>query len=209
MPNFLTTGDVLEIKEYITDAEQVAVNTFHYRVTALVGSIDDGQVGDAWNTGPGAAYPALLYDGATVIGVSVRILDHVPKLAANLIPNPTAGTGGTVGCPRQSCPLLKYKTGDGGSRGRGRTYLPFMPSAGLATLGECSPAYIISMAVLLSALEAFNSVAGVGPSVATIRQVIYHRDTHTATDVDEWAITPKIATQKRRGSFGRPNISPF
>lgn len=209
MPNLIEAGEILEMKVYCSDSEQASVNTFHYEALIITGNITDQQVSDAFDSSVAVLWPNILANTAQKDGCSCRILNQVPAVAAVLTGNAIVGTGGAVGAPRQGAPLLKFKTGEGGSRGRGRTYLPFMPAAGLAGNGNVSTTFEGEMGDILAALQGFGPITGSGPASLTVRQVIYHRASRTSTAIDDWSLSTKIATQKRRGSFGKANVSPF
>lgn len=203
----LTVGDLLKCQVWTADLEQAAVNTVYYRVLTITGTPDTDDVAVDFNTAMKAVYPVLLSDTAGYLGVQVTDITALPLQSPSNFSDPVVGTGGTIGAPRQSAPLLRFVTGFAGPKGRGRLYIPFMPAAGLATAGFASTAYLADMVLMMNALSGFTSFS-VGGNSGTLEQVLFHRITKTGTKIITWSTTNKIATQKRRGSFGRANVSP-
>lgn len=118
--------------------------------------------------------------------------------------------GGLAGdvLPTQTAGLITKRTAVPGRRGRGRAYIPFPTESyndanGLPTNAYMTPAgalaFSISQSVLVGTLIDGNY----------LDPVILHRDTGGTSDILATLARQKWATQRRRGSYGRPNVSPF
>jgi hypothetical protein len=55
----------------------------------------------------------------------------------------------------------------------------------------------------------FSAVIGTAPNTATIQWCLYHRASGTTTDITAITTQSKLATQRRRGDYGRHNALPF
>jgi hypothetical protein len=123
-----------------------------------------------------------------------------------------AGTGGTDALPRQVAGLTAWKTALAGRAFRGRTFWPF-PSAAFDT-GDGVPTAAAVTAYTNLAVEALNFVTvGDVTNRSIIALVIRNKPVRgvpwTSTPVTVGTTFNKWATQRRRGTFGRANVSPI
>jgi hypothetical protein len=215
----LLTGDLLKVSVYCTNNEQASVNTFWYSVIG-VGSPDasDKDMATLLDTGfLNTAMPPILNNLTRYNGVEVQIYRPAGGLyvifnAAISIVGAGNGTGGSVALPRQTAGLTDWRTTFAGRAYRGRTYWPF-PSVS-HDIGDGTPtaAYIALLTTLTNGFLNFTNVTGTG--TATVALIMRHRKNKAGTIPIPSLITTgtslnKWATQRRRGSFGRPNVSPI
>lgn len=127
----------------------------------------------------------------------------------------TPGTGIGDPLPTQSCGLVSYQYNLSGKQGRGRNYLPFPTEDDNAADGLPTAGYMTDADTFASAWNPVSLVvtgSGVGPPTATITGCLYNPygaiPVKIPTVVSR-TIRKKWATQRRRGSEGRPNNSPF
>jgi hypothetical protein len=210
MTQALAVNDIVKIQLWSHDAEQAAVNTFHFKVTAvggLIASLED-MIKDIDDTVE-ALYKAILNQQATYDGILGQIV-FPPPLMVHVVrtTNAGAGTGGAQGAARQVAGLLRWGTPLAGPGGRGRNYLPFTSNADSDGIGVPTAGYGANATAFAVALSSFTTVSE-GGRTATVAFGLKKRNSSTFTAITSGNFEQKWATQKKRGSFGRPNSSPF
>lgn len=211
MSNLLNTGNIVQARIWCSDAEQASVNTVYYLCGFRSGfGPNDQDMADQLSTIVGPLIKPILYNGATYDGLTCQVINVTPMgLAAQSIQQTGAGTGGAIGMSRQTAAVCSWRTALAGPRYRGRMYLPFPSTSGDAGLGVPSGAYTTAAAALCNALFTFGTTTGGGFAIA-LTQVVYSRIPPTAaTPIDNFLGLNKWGTIKKRGSFGKPNSSPF
>jgi hypothetical protein len=212
----LAVNDIVKVSLWCSNAEQASVNRFFFQVTATAGSVpSDTTMSNELDTGFfSTAVPPILNNLSRYNGVEVQIRRGAVLFAsANATAGAAAGTGGTVALPRQVAGITHWSTIFAGQQFRGRSYWPF-PSL-TADVGDGTPtnAYIALISTISAGLLNFTTV-GTGGNTATVQMVMVHGPNKagitpppsllvSATEEGKWA------TQRRRGSFGRPNVSPI
>lgn len=207
----LGLGDVIELKLFCTLKDQLSVNVLHYRVSATAGAIaiTDALAAAALDTKFAVRMKDLITSDAAYAGLTVQ---RIRPLAAPPVQNITgagAGNGGAPSLPRQVAGLIKKGTTLAGRKERGRIYLPFpgepqsdgnppVPTAG----------YQAALQTFADHMDDLVSVASGADSI-TLQPVLYHRATHTTSDVVFTVTRARWATQRRRGDFGQANKNPF
>lgn len=212
MATLLFSGCIMQLRAWCTDGEQASVNTWYFQ---QVGSMTPGPTDqDFVNTMDtelaslfkGIMSPNSIYQGCQAYFANLRPLPSA--VLSSLFPGP--GTHGTIGLPRQTCGITEWGTGFAGGRGRGRTYWPFPGVSDDIGAGVPGAAYLVDIANLAAVLQVGISVTGGGGNVGL--QLVLRSKALPAT-VYQPIIThrepAKWATQRRRGSFGRANVSPF
>ena len=209
MVQALAAGQVVKAQLWTTDGEQAAVSTWHYHVEAVVPVAPDLQdFLTSWLAAVATAYKALLCASAHLDGGQAQIVFPLPLM--NALTSPNGAGNGVVAEPalaRQTAGLLNYKTAFAGPGGRGRTYIPFPGAPDTIGNGRPSDDYVTRLNTLALALGSFVTVTGaagtatvqVGLKGATAGDFRPFTSSHGS---DKWA------TQKRRGSYGRPNVTP-
>jgi len=153
-------------------------------------------------------------------GVQAQIISPVPPFQALFveafsITGATNGTGGAFVQATQVCGLISYQTDKARQSQRGRCYVAF-PSQQLDSGGGSPDAtYITRLGTLASDMIAGLSVSAGGRTATLVRVLLHGKDKNGNQIVP--FITPITgskqselwATQKRRGNFGRTNVSPI
>ncbi len=201
-------GDVVEVKVYCEDLEQTSVTTTHWRVDAVNGfGVDMQTLANDFNTAFGAEVPPGMANDVTMSGTGVRIL--APVLSIEIESNNASfpGSGLGVSLPRQTSGLLSVYADIPGPKGRGRMYIPF-PAATFNTTSGIPTAAWVTHLDSIGTLVTTPFVSGGGVDNIHLRPVLWHRSTRTSDDLSRFVSRQKWATQKRRGSYGKPNSPP-
>lgn len=200
-------------------AEQAAVNTVYYNVIANTGVlVQDTDMARVIEAMVAPQYKAIQSTDVSFRGVQTYLTNPPAGGAApsTVFSNALAGPGSLTppDCPRQVSGLISWTTNLLGKRYRGRFYMPFPSTSLVATDGLPTAAYQTSLVNLGHAflnLVTINNVGSTGS--ATVALYLHHRagksPTPLATPITGIVVPPKFATQKRRGSYGRPNNSPI
>jgi hypothetical protein len=206
----LAIGDLLRVTHAAFLGNQMGQINICYRVSSVAGaSVTDNQAATQIDNTVAASMKPLLATNASYYGTRLQRFSPGPSpLPAVASANVGVGTSPGTALPNQASGLIKAQTALAGPRYRGRVYVPFpylsstdtvlnVPTAGykilLSTLGgDIYTPYVISA----------------GLNSATLVPCIYHRATHTTTDIIASTPGNKWATQKRRGNYGRPNSYP-
>jgi hypothetical protein len=157
-------------------------------------------------------YKAIINNNAQYRGSSVaRVNGSVPfELDVSSVANVGVGTGGAVAMAKQTAGLVKILTAFRGKRNRGRQYLPFPSTTHDAGNGTPSAAYLVSVANLQAALTALVNIVTFGGRTAQLIPVIWApRAPGTVQPITSSFASGRWATQRRRGDFGRVNVSPI
>lgn len=210
MTQALAVNDIVKIQLWSHDAEQAAVNTFHYKVTAVGGTIAtlEDMIANI-DAAVATLYKGILNQQATYDGILGQIVFPPPLMVHAVdVSSAGAGAGGAQGAARQVAGLIRWGTPLAGPGGRGRNYLPFTAADDSDGIGKPSAAYQASAASFAVAISSFTAVSA-GGRTATVAFGLKKRNAGIINLVTSGNVEPKWATQKRRGSFGRPNSSPF
>lgn len=207
MSTILSIGDICEVRAWVVNAEQAAVNSYFFEITAASSSSDTDQaLSDAIDTIIAPKYKSALGSDSDYRGTQLYIVTRRP-MPAYVSTTASAGFGTASGLTmgRQTSGLIAWRTAFAGPGFRGRTYFPF-PTTGEDASGAIpSNGYLTILNGLSTALTGGNSFGVAG----TAKLSIFHRTTRTPTTVTSGAPIAKWATQKRRGSYGRANVSPI
>lgn len=203
-------SQVVEYRVFCSLNEQTSINVRHLRVDTVSGTgATPQQLADALSNGIGTVLKPLLSSGATFRGAGVRVIWPLPVTVETLsnAGNGLGAAGGTAQA-RQTCGLISLRTPLAGRANRGRFYVPF-PGGNDNAIGAIpSTTYQTNLAVLMGYLVA-TVTAGTVPNTNNFVPIIWHRQAKFSTDITSGTINNKWATQRRRGSYGRPNSSPI
>lgn len=213
MATALAVGDVVQFQVWCTDAEQASVNSMHYEVIATGPTpATDLDAATEFDSLIETNYKQLIVNSATYNGVLARIKNRLPLPAPVTVnANAGAGTAGATGLPRQAAGLLSFHTSLAGARGRGRIYLPFPSTADNQGGGGVTAGYVTKLDALWSAIEG-TVLVNSGGRTASLLFVVYHQKgtgSPATFPITSHVSSHGWATQKKRGSFGRANASPF
>jgi hypothetical protein len=203
-------NDLFEARIVCVYDNQISVNVRHYRCTAKAGTgVTDQTLATQLDATFQAAYKALLSSSARYRGVGVRKVEPLPLgLEVYSTVNDGIGTQALGMNPTQTCGVMTLRSALGGRSRRGRVYIPFSSFADTGADGRPAAGYQVRMGTL-AALFFFVQALGTGGNTNTFTPVIwskkfnYSNQIITATSVKKWG------TQRRRGDYGRTNVTPF
>lgn len=214
MSTFVLANNVISFRTWAVDNEQAAVCTVNWLCSGIAGTGGTlTQAAVAFDAAIAAAWKGVMNSGAEYRGVQAYL--NVIPLPAFATGNANAGAGTLTGnaMARQATGLLRWTTLNAGPAFRGRLYLPF-PSVGIDDPGGVpANTYIAAGNVVGADMLGFTTF-GSGGNTSTGYCVLLHRKNKAGvvpapTQIVLGACQPKWATQKRRGSYGRPNSSPI
>jgi hypothetical protein len=202
----MPVGDILQVTFVCRFSEQIGLNVRHFRIATVVGvEQTHAQIAEDFRVRVRLSLIQILSNQATFEGVIVSKIFPLPKSIP--VATVAAGEAGLVTgdpLPRQVAGLIRARSMFAGRSERGRAYIPFpaetdsgsaaTPTLGYATnLGQIAPVYF--------------GPAGIGanPPLTTLTPIIWHRETNTFSVITAIAVSTAWATQRRRGTFGRPN----
>lgn len=213
-----STLDLVRVRFWVKDGDQAAVNTVYYICTGPnTGGVTDLDASQSLQVQFNPLYIALLNNNAEWRGVQVQIVRTPTLLPAFDNSNPLIGTAGPIALPKQTASLVQYQSNFAGRKYRGRIYLPFPATADMALDGAPTAGYLTRLLAIKSALEGtFFFTDLTGTKFIAVQQVIPHflkkgqvGPAESPTPVTTWTISSRWATQRRRGAFGRQNLSPI
>lgn len=209
----IVTGDSLRIRFFCTQADQLSVNILHFLVGAQTGGpVDGGQLISAISQAWSGVYTNLLSLQGTYYGASMqRLTAGTWNPIADSRSGTAGGTAGVNALPKQTSGLISWRTPLAGRRNRGRVYLPFPAEDDNSITGRPTAPYDTKATQYGNTYLGGFAYATVGPPPSTtfLDPVIYHRDSGGFTPVSGFTVRAGWATQRRRGTFGRPNAVPF
>lgn len=213
----ITLNEIVRVRMYCNDLEQVSINTWYLQCATVGGlGVTYTDVANNLEGGLSPAMIAILNNNAVFKGIGVQSV-NAPIILAEAFANAHAGVGasGPNALPRQTCGLIRLKDGRAGRSGRGRLYMPFPSTLDNAGGGAPTAGYVTRLGTV-AALVANPFVVTVGPNSATMVPVLYHRlrvgppiVPASSTPITTHLESTLWATQRRRGSYGRPNTSPI
>jgi len=207
-----SVNDIYESLTVCTQGVQSSINVQHWRCSATAGlGATDAQIATQLDALMFPVMKPLINAMATYRGVGVRRLLPAPLGSmVSTIANLGVGTGGASPLPRQITGILTWRTALAGRRFRGRFYTPFVAVSQLGATPDVPPipGFITALTALGNAvLPGFT--AGVGGNTNTFVPVVFSRKFTISTQITAFTSQPFFATQRKRGSYGRPNPPPF
>jgi hypothetical protein len=202
------------------DERQAAVNTVHYFVSAVgTTPATDDDAALALHDIIHLSYPPLMSSLTSYRGVQMQILSPIPPFQALFVEgffgDDILGTSGETSLPSQTCGLVEYQTGAARQRGRGRSYLAFPATANDDGTGKPSAGGRAAMLAIASDLSAGLSVSRDGRTATLVRVLKHGKDKDHVQIFPYWtavtghSVSVFWATQKKRGNWGRSNLSPL
>jgi hypothetical protein len=208
--NMANVGDIYIAQVVTYSADQIAINVLWYSVTAKAGTgATDQQLCNQISTNIHAEYKACMGVGASYRGVRLGRFSPTPAP----LPVQTSfddGPGTVAGdlLPRQVSGVMTKRTALAGKRFRGRFYTAFPAEASNDVTGIPTAAYNTAHVNLSNKLD-LTVTAGVAGNTNSMIPVVHSGIAAANTPVTIFDPRTKWATQRRRGSFGRPNVLPF
>lgn len=214
MATTVQVGDIIAIRVWTALNDQAAVNTYNFQAIASTGTgVTDVDVAAAFVGFMGTFYGNLCSNATLYKGVQVYF---VKRISGGALPNPAndisgAGncTGGALALPRNTAAVLKYNGFSRGPGGRGRVFLPFLPTDTQDANGE--PNTAVRTFIDAFAANLLNpTVVGTTPNQVTFSWILLHRGPPiTAEQLIAAASAGKFGQMHKRGDYGRPNVSPI
>lgn len=203
----MAVSDIFQVTIGCRFGDQLGLNVRHYRSVASTGPgpISPQLFADELFDRLDATYIAILTSSSEFRGVIVQKILPLPA-GMGFLSSQDAIAGSQTGdpLPRQVSGLISLRTDFSGRRFRGRAYIPFPPE----TLSEADATptafYLAGLADIAQAMVEPLGVTD-GGSTETWLPVIFHRDSGTTDFITSAMVHDAWATQRRRGSFGRPN----
>lgn len=210
MSTALQAGDILQVRAVNQLGGQIGLNVWHYFVSAVGASpATDQDFATDLHSVINTLMKTLIPNEVTWKGILVNIINRTP-LPIGVQDTFSGGTGlvGVQPFAKQAAPITSWYTASAGPKFRGRTYWSFVTSQYSDPGAELSVAGRTAINNVCAALFTYatTSVAG---RTATHQLSIYHRATKTATPITAYLTRLVVATQKRRGDYGRQNFPPL
>lgn len=190
---------------------QASLNSFYYLVTS-VGAVaaTDQDAADVFAGVVDSLVPPLLYSSANYNGVMAQIIYPLPIIFSKFNTGGAAmGSGGSTAVGGQVCGINSWQLLVAKRGNFGRTYWPFPPCPLTTTPLKPSTSYTTNLGTICAAILGIGNFSA-GGRVAGVEQIILHRANPVLSQpVLNFTVHDRWATQKRRGSYGRANVSPI
>jgi len=204
-------GRLFSIEHWTTQSNQAAVSRIWYRVSAVSAlgvTYSEALSSAAALTAP--LYKACVGAPALFKGLGIREL-RTPGiiLPAPAYDNGAVGAGGMTGTalPHQTCGLLSIRTAAAGRAGRGRMYMPFPSTACADASGTVSASYAAALGLLAAVIPVPFTMTGAGGTITVVPSLVSPKAL-TYKTLTAVLVSGRFATQRRRGDYGRVNVSP-
>lgn len=202
-------GDVLQARFVTRFAEQAGIIVRHWRISAVSGA-EQTLTAIATNLGnvTGLLLRNLMTSSASYVFVGVSKIRPLP-VSLEVTSTVQAGVGDHAGdaLPRQVSGLISLRSALAGKRNRGRSYVPFPPESDNALNAVPTASYVTRLGLLRDELLLSPRIVGPAPNETTLIPVVFRRVAGTTQDLILGLPRTVWATQRRRGSFGRPDFA--
>lgn len=218
----LANDDIVRITTYTYDtvAKQLGLNVSHWICKNKVGpSVTDKNVATVFDALTSTPYKNVLPDTITYYGVGVQIVRGVVPMPAQQFEIGNAGLGAVASTvmATQVAPFASFLTTVAGRRGRGRKFYMFMPTTfyddGNKLTAPALALYDNISNLLSSNLTVVNGGDSIvlSPGITNVQVKLpdYPTPYMYFNVIETWDTSPYLATQRRRGAFGRVNTLPF
>lgn len=207
----MLVGELFQASFETYCVDQLGVNVLHYLCTnATAGNTyDAGDLKDDLVSRIPALYKPIMVSNAEYVMTRVQRL--LPTLGAPVLSTYGAGFGTVLGDTnaKQIAGIITKRTALGGSKYRGRVYLPFTGENSNSATGIPTSTYQADALTLANALFAPITISSHTGETVLIKPVVFSRKPPIAsTLITAWAVQQKWANQRRRGSYGRINARP-
>lgn len=206
MPYF--ADDIIQVKVYTRLGNQAGLNLLHWRVTATAGgNVTEAEVATDFEALISPVIRPLLTTAATYQGVLVQSVFPVLTLGTLNANGAGAGSGGASPLPSQVSGILTKQSAFAGRRFRGRVYIPFPAEEDNTVTFVPSVGYQAAAANYGNVIETINLVTGTTGGTVTFTPIIFRRSAPaTSATLLNCRMNVAWATQRSRGSYGRPNF---
>ena len=206
------TGDLIRVTYWTQFAEQAGLMVLHWKVTAVGGTgtnLEDAATSIMTQHAPQIV--ACMNSQAKLEGVIAKRLQFGLSAESGEFYStniPSAGTVAGDALPRQTCGIITKRTSLSGPRRRGRIYVPF-PSETHNAIGAVPDANYVTLIGALANVWENTLQLGIAPNTTSLKLQVYSRVGGTTVEVSQLQERRVWATQRRRGSYGKTNRSPF
>jgi hypothetical protein len=214
MATQLAPNDIVAARMVVVAGNQDAIVTVNFAVVSIgTPPATDKDFADVFSTAVGVPLRACMDASANYHGTQAQILGP-PLRQVDVISTNAAGVGsaGASALPRQVSGVISWYTQKAGRAFRGRSYIPFPTTADMDADVTPTAGYVVRLEALAVQIAGMSAIA-VGGRTAVVEPVIYHvHKPPIFTNFDPiiaHTSNKKWGTQRRRGNYGRPNISPF
>jgi len=205
-------GDFIEARVHCNSDFQLSLNVLHYELTAQIGgALTLGQMCTAFSAAIAPALKAWMPAAATYSFMTLQNLS--PPKSVAVLSSVGSGVGTAAGnlVPRQVSGLARYRTDFAGRSNLGRSYIGFVADSSITPNGELTAGGIT---LLQAVMASYGRILNLTQGAVTTSMIlsIRHPDnpgpppTPRWTQVTATAASVLLATQRRRGDYGRPNI---
>lgn len=205
----MAVGDIIKVRFLATRGSQLGQNIRHYRIsTEVTGGATYQEIADNINTTASPLYRELLSSAATFQGVAVQKIQPLPMLL-EFMSTGTPGAGLRSGdpLPGQCSGIITLRTSLAGRAFRGRAYVPFPAEMSCDEGSQTTALYFGDLQDLGGFLVTGVTVVG-ATGTTTLVPGIHRRGTSQIQDLVGFTARNVFATQRRRGSYGRPDVIP-
>lgn len=204
MAQTLAVGNIVELKVFNSLGSQIAINVFHFQVTATSGaSITDQQAVDGFAAGVAPLYKTWMPATALHLGCRLQVIQPlpIPVFVKNTTSAGIGARGADAMAPAVSICITK-RTALAGRQFRGRVYLPFFAedqndASGNPTAGATNDSAGLANYILT------QKIINPGGGSATMVPVVYRRVNGTGTPVVSYTVRDRWATQRRRSQINK------
>lgn len=210
MPTVLDVNQIWQLRVVCYTADQIAVNTAHYRVTAVTGGgAVDSDAAVSFDTALNGVYKATISAQARYRGVSLqRVMPAPPTRPARVVVSDGVGAIAGDMMAKQVSGIISTGTELAGRSQRGRVYIPFPGEPDNQANGTPTPGYVTAVQAIANVMFSSRTL-GIGGATSAVIPVLWHRGSLTWDEVTHKDAKPFWATQRRRGNYGRVNSLPF
>lgn len=206
----MAINDIFRFVVYSKQAEQFAINVWHFRLdTVGVGELSRLQMANEFMSEKGILISTLMASSSSIVATGVRKVHIAPQSLETFSTSaPIAGVRGSDVLPRQTCGITTLRTVLTGRANRGRKYWAFPAEEDNEPDATPSDAYLASLTIIMDTLVPLMTLTA-GAQVNTFSPVIFRKlAPATSVPIATYANRNKWATQRRRGSYGQPNVGP-
>jgi len=216
MATSLQAGDILSGRVWCTNDEQASVNSYNFQVVSVTGgAVTDQDFSNALDLLTSGLYGPMLTTHSVYNGVQTYFLARTTgSLPAPVKTISSAGAGTASGnpVPPVTCAILKYSAFARGPRGRGRVYLPFVAVSFVSPDGTPTVAFDTLVNSFASAMLVPLTLTSGGSSATCVWSLVTRHPVPappTAVQLLQAESAAKFGQMHKRGSYGKPNVSPI
>lgn len=208
MATLIANGDIVSVRTACYATDQVGLNSLGFQLSSISGT----PTLEGFATGYSAVlrdlYAACMALTAQYYGLSVQRIAPTITQPIQIVDIVQGFAAGNL-TPRQSCGIVAKKGDLPGRPGRGRIYVPFLADSLVGVTGHLNGVGSADIGFL--AIKLFTSIVvdcGGGNTVTTF-PCILNRPAPGFNLINSYTVRTKIATQRRRGDYGRSNAVPW